>query len=43
MDSPSMLTPTANVPRATSSSSLPFVHRYYILLKAHYFLFFSAF
>lgn len=26
-----------------SSSPLTFVHRYYLLLKAHYFLFFSAF
>jgi hypothetical protein len=41
MESPSMLAPTANVARP--SSSLPFVHRFYIILKAHYFLFFSAF
>ncbi|CAF4608699.1 unnamed protein product, partial [Rotaria sp. Silwood2] len=41
MESPSMLTPTVNVPRSTSS--VPFVHHFYILLKAHYFLFFSAF
>ncbi|CAF1277284.1 unnamed protein product [Rotaria sp. Silwood1] len=41
MESPSMLTPTVNVPRPTFS--LPSVHSYYILLKAHYFLFFSAF
>lgn len=39
MESPSMLTPTANVARPSS----PFIHRSYILLKAHYFLFFSAF
>ncbi|CAF1253487.1 unnamed protein product [Rotaria sordida] len=43
MESPSMLIPTANVPRAISSPSLSFAHRFYILLKAHYFLFFSAF
>ncbi|CAF0763327.1 unnamed protein product [Rotaria sordida] len=41
MESPSMLAPTTNV--VSASSSLPFVHRYYVLLKAHYFLFFSAF
>ncbi|CAF3552107.1 unnamed protein product [Rotaria sp. Silwood1] len=41
MESPSMLAPTTNV--VSASSSLPFVHRHYILLKAHYFLFFSAF
>ncbi|CAF4468076.1 unnamed protein product, partial [Rotaria magnacalcarata] len=37
MESPSMLAPTTNVVSAS------FVHRHYILLKAHYFLFFSAF
>lgn len=41
MESPSMLTPTANV--VSASSNAPFVHRHYLLLKAHYFLFFSAF
>ncbi|CAF0920880.1 unnamed protein product [Adineta ricciae] len=38
MESPSMLAPTASV-----VSSSPFIHRRNILLKAHYFLFFSAF
>ncbi|CAM4803430.1 unnamed protein product [Rotaria magnacalcarata] len=41
MESPSMLAPTVNVVRRRSS--LPFVHHFYILLKAHYFLYFSAF
>jgi hypothetical protein len=41
MESPSMLAPTTTV--ASSTSSIPFIHRYYILLKGHYFLFFSAF
>jgi hypothetical protein len=36
-----MLAPTLNVPRP--SSPVPFVHRFYILVKSHYFLFFSAF
>lgn len=36
-----MLAPTTNV--VSASSSVPFYHRYYVLLKAHYFLFFSAF
>jgi hypothetical protein len=44
METPSMLTPTPHVARTlSSSSSTPFVHRFYILLKVHYFLFFSAF
>ncbi|CAF4508453.1 unnamed protein product [Rotaria socialis] len=41
MESPSMLAPTTNAVSASSTAS--FVHRHYILLKAHYFLFFSAF
>jgi len=47
MESPSMLAPTPNMARLSlSSSSLKstsFVHRFYVLLKVHYFLFFSAF
>jgi hypothetical protein len=39
--SSSMLAQTENVVR--SPSTLPFFHRYYLFLKAHYFLFFSAF
>jgi hypothetical protein len=41
MESPSMLAPTANV--VGLSPRVPLVHRYYLLLKAHFFLFFSAF
>jgi MFS family permease len=41
MESPSMLAPTITV--VGTSPSVPLLHRYYILLKAHYFLFFSAF
>src|SRR5271167_1960079 len=41
MESPSMLVPATNV--VGSIPSIPFIHRYYILLKGHYFLFFSAF
>ena len=40
MGSPPMLAPMTNV---RSALSLPFVHRHYILLKAHYFFFFSSF
>ncbi|UJR36826.1 hypothetical protein I4U23_029539 [Adineta vaga] len=42
MESPSMLAPTAHVV-GSSSPFVSFVHRGHILLKAHYFLFFSAF
>jgi hypothetical protein len=41
MESPLMLVPTTNV--VGSSSSMSFLHQYFILLKGHYFLFFSAF
>jgi hypothetical protein len=41
MESPAMLAPTTNV--VGRSTNTPFVHRYYLLLKGHYFLFFSAF
>jgi hypothetical protein len=41
MESPSILAPTTSA--VGSSSSIPIIHRYFILLKAHYFLFFSAF
>ncbi|UJR09330.1 hypothetical protein I4U23_013573 [Adineta vaga] len=34
---------TASPDVVSPHSSLPFLHRYYIILKAHYFLFFSAF
>jgi hypothetical protein len=40
MESPAMLSPPIDV--VGSRSSTPFVHRYYLLLKAHYFFFFSA-
>ena len=42
METPSMLVPSANVPHALPSSP-SFVHRNYLLLKAHYFLFFAGF
>jgi len=41
MESPTMLVPTTAI--VGLSPSEPFFRRYYILLKVHYFLFFSAF
>lgn len=43
METPAMLSPTLNAQRRMSVQRKSLIHQYYILLKAHYFLFFSAF